>query len=208
MVNAGEVVESESKAAEEKAAKAQAANEKAAKAQATKEKAAAKEMAAKEMAAKAQTAKEKAAKETAKAAKAKAAKEKARAAKAKAAPRPTITHASTYSVTIRRTTIAVNAQRAVQIRVDAKNGYKVNLEYPHSLSLNTTATALTLGKTRWTKKDARYQGDKALSFGVPVRASMPGRYPVTGKIKFSVCNADACLLRSKTLSFQVTATAK
>lgn len=86
-------------------------------------------------------------------------------------------------------------------QVRAKGPFHVNQEFPHKLHFDDVAGATWLGKdtagaSTFGKAagDFSLEGDKTGSIRARLLPSKAGTLPVTGTIRFSVCNADNCMV--------------
>ncbi len=113
-----------------------------------------------------------------------------------------------YRITISHNTLAVNTPGHFRVTVIAKGGFKVNENYPHKLTLDTPAKPISLPKTHWKKRDVQFKGTQQFFYKIPVTASKAGTYPIVGKIQLSVCTANTCVIKKKTLSFPIKAIPK
>lgn len=89
------------------------------------------------------------------------------------------------------------------VTLTAKNGFKVNDEYPVKFRLNPTQ-GLTLTKDTVGKEDGQLEKTK-IQIPVELKADQAGSYQVTGKFSFSVCTDDRCLIEKRDLSAALTA---
>lgn len=89
--------------------------------------------------------------------------------------------------------------------------YKVNVEFPTKLTLETT-TGVTFAKAEFkaggaskAKGDADQFDEKQLTFAVKLTPSQSGSYTINGSFKFAVCDKDQCLAKKEPIAIQVAA---
>jgi len=89
--------------------------------------------------------------------------------------------------------------------------YKVNVEFPTKLTLETT-TGVTFAKAELkaggaskAKGDADHFDEKQLVFSVKLLPAQSGSYTVNGSFKFAVCDKDQCLAKKEPIAIQVAA---
>ena len=89
--------------------------------------------------------------------------------------------------------------------------YKVNVEFPTKLTLETT-TGVTFAKAEMkaggaskAKGDADQFDEKQLTFAVKLTPSTSGSYTINGSFKFAVCDKDQCLAKKEPIAIQVAA---
>ncbi len=111
-----------------------------------------------------------------------------------------------FRIDVTAATASVGKVGTASVKVTAKDGFKVNAEYPHKLSFDVGPVGLRLEKTSFRKEDAAADGTKSLTFSVKATADAPGKHMVDATLKTSVCNAQSCIL--KTERFQIAFAAK
>jgi len=89
------------------------------------------------------------------------------------------------------------------VTLSAKNGFKVNEEYPVKFR-PATVTGVVWAKEIVGKDDGQVEKSKVL-LPVEVKLSQPGTFEVTGKLSFSVCTDDRCLIEKRDLGVSITA---
>lgn len=90
-----------------------------------------------------------------------------------------------------------------QVILTAKSGYKVNDEYPIKFQLIETP-GVTFEKSIVKKEDAKIEKTRAeLPLNVTVQAK--GAAEVSGKLSFSVCTEERCLIEKRDLTVKVDA---
>ncbi|MEJ7602421.1 MAG: hypothetical protein WKG01_31305 [Kofleriaceae bacterium] len=89
--------------------------------------------------------------------------------------------------------------------------YKVNVEFPTKLTLEST-TGVTFAKAEMkaggaskAKGDADQFDEKQLTFAVKLTPSQTGSYTINGSFKFAVCDKDQCLAKKEPIAIQVAA---
>lgn len=103
----------------------------------------------------------------------------------------------------------VGADCAVTIRLEARDGFHVNKDYPHRFDANDSATAQFLGSGAGGRAFSRGSGFFALqaetvsTLGVRFRARAAGNVTVAGTYAMSVCTATVCTLDSPALSLTI-----
>jgi hypothetical protein len=99
---------------------------------------------------------------------------------------------------------AVGQRATVKVTIKAKDGFKVNDQYPHGLKLEASDD-IVYEKDALKRDDGRFDGKTAFVFEVGAKAKRAGSHAVAGKLKFSVCNDAQCLIQKIDLSAKVTA---
>lgn len=90
-----------------------------------------------------------------------------------------------------------------QVVLEATNGYKVNPEYPLKFAVFESPGAKA-SKATVRKEDAKVEGNR-VDLPVTVTISTPGTHQVGGKLSFSVCTDERCLIEKRDLLITVTA---
>ena len=93
---------------------------------------------------------------------------------------------------------------AYTIVLSAKNGYKVNQEYPVKFRF-AEGGDLTPSKGTVTKEDAKLEKTK-IELPAEVVFKKPGAHRVEGRLSFSVCTDDRCLIEKRDLALGIDAT--
>lgn len=88
-----------------------------------------------------------------------------------------------------------------QVRVVPKGVYKINLEYPAKLQINGPASASPQAFSL-TNKDATQHSEAMLEFSPQVTFSEPGQYEFRGELKFSVCTAVQCEMKTEKVAWK------
>jgi hypothetical protein len=104
-----------------------------------------------------------------------------------------------YSVVVKDGSGKVGEEAHIIVTVTAKQGYKVNDQYPHKLKLKHAPAGLEYLKPVMKASDAEIAKSK-LTFRVPVKATKAGTFAIKGKLKLSVCNDQSCLIKKEVLS--------
>lgn len=89
------------------------------------------------------------------------------------------------------------------VTLEAKGGYKVNDEYPLKFVVTETA-AVKAEKSTVRKEDGKLEKTRA-ELPVHVTLSAPGEHQVGGKLSFSVCTDERCLIEKRDLLVTVRA---
>ena len=82
-------------------------------------------------------------------------------------------------------------------------GWHLNLEYPTKVKLDSS-DGLGLAKNELKQEDASAFAEAGFEFGVKFTPTHSGEGQVTGKIKFAVCQEEACSPQSEEIAFAVT----
>jgi len=97
---------------------------------------------------------------------------------------------------------AVGGQARADVSLEARNGYHVNQEYPIELRLQAPA-GVDLAKARLARADASAFDEARAVFPVVFTPREAGRKEITGELRFSVCDAQNCLLERRPVNFTV-----
>lgn len=89
------------------------------------------------------------------------------------------------------------------IELSARGGYKVNDEYPIKFQV-AEAKGVVAKKTTVRKEDGKVE-TKTAQLPVVVTVEKPGKATVAGKLSFSVCTEERCLIEKRDLSVSVDA---
>jgi hypothetical protein len=100
--------------------------------------------------------------------------------------------------------LKVGEPGTVKIAVAPRDPWHVNLDYPTSLRLDAPAE-IVLAKADLRKGDATRLDAGACEFAVELTAQKPGGRSVAGRLKFAVCQDEACVPVSEDLEFEVAA---
>jgi len=109
-----------------------------------------------------------------------------------------------YALAAKPTKAKVGEHAALHVELKAKNGFHVNAEYPHKLSVDAVPAGLRIEKTELARGDASLD-DGSLRFDVDAVAEKPGRYSVQAKLKTSVCDEKHCILKSEKVTLKLVA---
>lgn len=122
---------------------------------------------------------------------------------------PAVTAAPTaappYAVDVKGWEGPVGEEGYVIVSVVAKDGHKINEEYPQRVYLDDGGKALELPLRRVEMKDAQLDGEGTLVFTLPATPKVAGEHRMKGKIKLSVCSGDQCRTATEPLDAAVTA---
>ena len=119
-----------------------------------------------------------------------------------AAPAPA---EASYSMSVENWEGPKGEEGYVVVTIDAKNGHKINADYPHKVSLDTPPAGLKLPLPTMTAKDAERDGDKRLVFSIPMVADEVGEYVLNGTVRLSVCSPDTCRIEKEPLAARIVA---
>jgi hypothetical protein len=109
-----------------------------------------------------------------------------------------------FKITYTSQPAAVGGQAQTAIKIEPLDGYKMNKDFPNSLTVDALETA-DIGKTSFGAEDCTLS-EKELTYGVPFKAKSAGEIKMTGKTNFSVCNERTCkLYRGEKVAWTVTA---
>lgn len=108
--------------------------------------------------------------------------------------------------------LSIEAPSAVQagkeavfkVILSAQSGYKVNDEYPLKFQFSETEHVKPT-KPTVRKEDALLEKQRA-EMPLPVTIDTKGKHKVSGKLSFSVCTEERCLIEKRDLSIDVDAT--
>ncbi len=92
----------------------------------------------------------------------------------------------------------------VVITVKAKEGFHVNQEFPHHLTIGELPPGVTIEKTDLKRGDAELS-ERALAFRVSATPAKKGRYTIPAILKTSVCDDTQCMVKKEKLSIVVVA---
>lgn len=97
--------------------------------------------------------------------------------------------------------VAAGKPAKLEIVLDAKGEYKVNEEYPHKFQADE-APGVTFAQNP-VKRDAAKLETKKLTLPIVFTAAEAGRRKITGKLSFSVCTPERCLLEKRDLALEI-----
>jgi hypothetical protein len=130
-------------------------------------------------------------------------------AKAKAEAPPAPAAASSYKEEAFHLTLtapeSVIAGKATELKVTltAQSGYKVNDEYPIKFQF-ADAEGIVPAKQIVRKDDAKLE-KKTAEIPLSVTIKTAGKHTISGKLSFSVCTEERCLIEKRDLSLDVNA---
>ena len=110
-----------------------------------------------------------------------------------------------YTLTIKDWEGPKDEEGYVVVTVLAKDGHKINENYPHKLSLDEPPKGLKLPMRTMKLADAEVDGEKRLVFSIPTVANADGEFKIAGTLKTSVCTADTCQIAKEKLAARVVA---
>lgn len=114
--------------------------------------------------------------------------------------------ANEYELTVSGASGKAGQKAEASVVVTAKDGWKVNQDYPAKLVLEETA-GVKLEKTKLTKGDAAKFDKHTAEFKVALTAEAAGKKEIKGKLKFAVCDeaATSCVPKEETVVISVDA---
>ncbi|MBK8481998.1 MAG: hypothetical protein IPL40_12640 [Proteobacteria bacterium] len=83
------------------------------------------------------------------------------------------------------------------VQVIAKKPYEITADYPAQLTVRSGDL-----RQRLTAADASIEAER-LTFTPTLAFDRPGRYEVSGELRFSLCDRQSCLLRRESVSWTV-----
>ena len=110
-----------------------------------------------------------------------------------------------YELTVHDAAGAVGDSTAIVVVIKATGQYKVNAKYPHKVKLGEPPAGLELPRRTLKRADGELGDAQTFTFRIPAKATKAGSFAVTGKLKFSVCDATSCLIKKEALAATVTA---
>ena len=107
--------------------------------------------------------------------------------------------------------MSAGSQADLLARVEARNGFHINAEYPVAFRPEQTADAIKFDRDRYQLQSSAERipcsegSEEAceLRGRVPFTAASPGDHRVAGVLAFSVCNAEKCLIEKAPLEVRV-----
>lgn len=111
-----------------------------------------------------------------------------------------------FAVKVSGQALEVGKAQTVQIKLTADSPWHMNMEYPTSMKLGDAA-GIELGKTKFSKGDAKVLSEHKIVFEVPVKANRAGQFVADAKIKFAICKADSCSPASTKVKLRLSAKA-
>lgn len=100
--------------------------------------------------------------------------------------------------------LAVGKDGMIVVTLKAKEGFKINDEYPIKFTLGAAPAGVVFSKSEFKRADGTFEA-KVGKFEVPVKVAKAGKFLVQGTLKFSVCNDKTCLLDKRDLSAEIEA---
>ncbi|MCB9566600.1 MAG: hypothetical protein H6710_05205 [Myxococcales bacterium] len=97
---------------------------------------------------------------------------------------------------------AVGAEGKVKLSIVPTAPWHMNLDYPTTLAISPPS-GVTLAKAELKKDDALRLDDGGCEYEVAFTPSAAGDASFTGKLKFAVCQDDACAPVEKDVEFRV-----
>ena len=97
---------------------------------------------------------------------------------------------------------AVGAEAKVKITIVPKDPWHMNLDFPTSLAVRPP-DGVTLAKAEQKKEDVLRLDESGCEYEVGFTPSAAGEKSFTGKLKFAVCQDEACAPVTKDVEFRV-----
>jgi hypothetical protein len=98
--------------------------------------------------------------------------------------------------------VPAGSDAMVTIKVVPQGEWHMNLDFPTSLTM-AAPDGVALAKEKLVKADALKLDDTNCEFGVGFTPSTPGDKKFTGKLKFAVCQDEACAPKTEEVEFVV-----
>lgn len=109
-----------------------------------------------------------------------------------------------FHLSLEAPTVVLAGKEAVfKVILTAQSGYKVNDEYPLKFQF-TESVQVRPEKATVRKEDAMLEKERA-EMPLSVTIQSPGKHTVSGKLSFSVCTDERCLIEKRDLSIEVDA---
>lgn len=114
--------------------------------------------------------------------------------------------ANEYELTVSGASGKAGEKAEASVVVTAKDGWKVNQDYPAKLVLEETA-GIKLEKAKLVKADAAKFDEHTAEFKVALKAEAAGKKEIKGKLKFAVCDkaATSCVPKEEAIVISVDA---
>ncbi len=110
-----------------------------------------------------------------------------------------------YDVDVQGWEGAAGEDAQLVVTVKARDGFKINKDYPHKIVLETPPDGVSLPMMTVRKKDAKLDGDKSITYSIPAKAAKSGDYAVKGLVKLSVCNEEQCRMAKEEMTASLSA---
>lgn len=94
----------------------------------------------------------------------------------------------------------VNTPVVAAVKLEPKNGYKINLEYPTKLTVQAPGGAVPASQVLAQKDAKRFAAAEAV-FAPQTTFSAAGEHRVAATFKFSVCTDKVCEMKTEKLSW-------
>jgi hypothetical protein len=108
-----------------------------------------------------------------------------------------------YQVYVPPASVAAGQEGTLAVKIHAREGFKVNTEYPSKVKLEPAPDGLDLPQREFRQEDAQLIDPHTLAFTVPLRARRAGSYRVHGETRFGVCTAERCLIKTVQFAAQI-----
>jgi len=110
-----------------------------------------------------------------------------------------------YEMTVTSWEGPIGEEGYVVVSIEARDGYKINTEYPQKVVMSEPPEGLSLPLRTLRMEHAERESDQRLVFSVPAVPDRAGEYDLTGIVRLSVCNDDVCKIGKEQLSARVVA---
>lgn len=114
-------------------------------------------------------------------------------------PEPLDDDASAFDLSVSHGKANVGEEATILVTIKARDGFKCNDQYPHKVKKLKGSDGVTVPEIV-----AGTLKGKTILFSIPATPTALGEHTVTGEIRFSVCNEEACLIKKVPLSAKVT----
>lgn len=99
--------------------------------------------------------------------------------------------------------VKAGSSTSLKIVLVAQNGYKVNEEYPTKFKFTPTPGVKPAKET--VRKDDAKVAKKGIEMPAVVTVAKPGKVEVSGRLSFSVCTEERCLIEKRDLKLSLNA---
>ena len=109
-----------------------------------------------------------------------------------------------FTISAEPAKIATGADGVSTVTITPAKGWKWNMQYPSKLIFESDGKHAALTQKKITKADKGFQAsEKQASVAVSLKGVSAGAETITGKVSFSVCNEDRCLMKKAPVSIAV-----
>ncbi len=103
-----------------------------------------------------------------------------------------------YAIALDSGAVAVGKDGKLTLAITAGKGYKWNKQFPASFKITTTGEAANVANKDFRAPAFKTEG-KTTAVQVPIAGASSGQTTLEGKVRFSVCNEEACIVKSETV---------